>query len=93
MFVMDLPPTGRLRCCRVRSESEAQKHLRRRRKRKREKISKAHPGSSEPHEPAAPADKEEEEEGMTAADELAPMQVSPQPALVLDKISLSQPSH
>ena len=69
---------------RVRSESEAQKHMRRRRKRKREKISKSQAAeATEPHseaaEPAAQitsADKEEDDEALTAADELAPMQVS-----------------
>ncbi len=73
--------------CRIRSESEAQKHMRRRRKRKREKISKAQGAadSAEPDSQAAAsaaeggddaAGKEEEDEKLTAADELAPMQVS-----------------
>ncbi len=78
-----------LSCCRVRSEAEAQKHMRRRRKRKREKISKAQGAAdSAEQDPQAAASaagvgddaagKEEEDEKLTAADELAPMQVSSQ---------------
>ena len=65
--------------CRVRSESEAQKHMRRRKKRKREKISKSQ--TADPAEPdvqeaeTAAHSKEEEDEALTAADELAPLQV------------------
>lgn len=77
----------RLCICRVRSESEAQEHMRRRRKRKREKISKAQDAAdpAEVDSQAASlaaeggddaAGKEEEDEKLTAADELAPMQVS-----------------
>ncbi|KAL0021070.1 hypothetical protein WJX79_008561 [Trebouxia sp. C0005] len=69
----------------VRSESEAQEHMRRRRKRKREKISKAQDAAdpAEVDSQAASlaaeggddaAGKEEEDEKLTAADELAPMQ-------------------
>ena len=66
--------------CRVRSESEAQKHMRRRRKRKREKISKSQAAadSAEPDSQAADDEaggKDEDDETLTAADELAPMQV------------------
>lgn len=63
----------------VRSEAEAQKHMRRRKKRKREKISKTHPGDTTG--PGVQAGDEEEEVGqdqeadtLTAADELAHLQ-------------------
>ncbi len=71
--------------CRVRSESEAQKHMRRRRKRKREKISKSQAAadSAEPDSQAADDEaggKDEDDETLTAADELAPMQVCVPPS-------------
>ncbi len=54
--------------CRLRTDAEAKKHMRRRRKRKREKAAKA--GAEDGEQPQA-----EQETAVTAADELEPLQV------------------
>ncbi|KAL3161937.1 hypothetical protein ABBQ38_009019 [Trebouxia sp. C0009 RCD-2024] len=62
----------------VRSGSEAQKHMRRRKKRKREKISKSQPGDVIESEAQAGSEEaaaqDQADDTLTAADELAPLQ-------------------
>jgi hypothetical protein len=64
-------------CGRVRSSTEAKKHIARRRKRKRDKIAKL--GAADDGAPAGAEGSGElqDTEGLTVADELVPFQVGP----------------